>query len=136
MMTREKDPRWRPKRRQFPPPKPQMMLPHSCEGVQSSVDLRISISGVWNNITTGGPFLCLEVANDGQGNHPSDNDVKHPSFSASTGNASQSPIYSMPAGRGYKRVTESRLFLRKLVDLKEASVPVKILEEQEACHCK
>jgi hypothetical protein len=33
------------------------------------------ISGVKNNITTGGPIRPLEVANDGQGHYPSEANV-------------------------------------------------------------
>jgi hypothetical protein len=40
----------------------------------------------------------------------------------------------MPAGRGDKRFVEPLLFLSQLEDFKEASAPVKILEEREAGH--
>ncbi len=105
-----------------------MTSPHPCREVWTSLEPRVTsvdFTGLWNNITTGGPIRYLEVANDGLSQHPSDaNDATHLDFVASTEKASKSPVQWMPSGSGYKMVAEPRLFLSQQMDFKEASAPV------------
>jgi hypothetical protein len=73
-----------------------MTSPHPCREVWTSSEPRVTsvdFTGIWNNITTGGPIQYLEVANDGLSQHPSDaNDATHLDFMVSTKKASKSPI--------------------------------------------